>query len=122
MFHVVALRRDLLCHTGAAYAHVFIEQFVLSGDYHLCEHQQRVDVTVRYHQACPAVSSREIDPASENPRGFTLSEFLHASRGTLVVWYVVSVAELVSQGEWPLVQGGGTPVSRVKVDSERVLQ
>ena len=122
VFHGVSLRGDLLCHTGAAYAHVMFEQFVLPGDYHLCKHQQRVDVTVRYHHACPAVTSREIDPASENPRFFTLSGLLHAARGTPVVWYVVSVAQLVSQGEWLLVQGGGTPVSRVTVDSERVLQ
>ena len=61
-------------------------------------------------------------PASENPRFVTLSGLIRAARGTPVVWYVVSVAQLVSQGEWLLVQGGGTPVLRVTVDSERVLQ
>ena len=92
--HVVALRGDLLCHTGVAYAHVLIEQFVQPGNYHLCQHKRRVDATVRYHYACTEVS--EIDRSRVGkPEGFH-SGLLHAARGTPVMWNVVSVAELVN--------------------------
>ena len=37
-------------------------------------------------------------------------------------YVVVSVSELVCKGEELLVHSNGTPVSRVTVDSERVLQ
>ena len=119
--HVVALRGDLLTHRAVAYAHVFVELFINTGDYVLLTDDSRIDVTVRSHHACPALVRHQTTIQSENPQQFMSAGLLHAARGTPVVWYVISLAKLPSPGRWKLLDASSRVISRVTVDCDRVL-
>ena len=119
--HVVALRGDLLTHRATAYAHVFIELFVVTGDYVLHSGHTSIPVTIRNHHACPALVQHQTTSQSENPKQFTLSGMLHIARGPPVVWYVFSAKELPSPGQWRLLDTNARVVSCVTVDCDRVL-
>ena len=119
--HVVALRGDLLTNRANAYAHVFIELFLVAGDYVLHAGHSSIPVTVRNHHACPALVQHQTTAQSENPKQYQLSGLLHAARGPPVVWYVFSVKEIPPPGRYRLLDDSASVLSRVTVDCSRVL-
>ena len=119
--HLVSLRGDVVTCAADPYAHVYIEHMIQDGDYILRNDNSSMELTVRKHHACPALAKHQQHPQDENPRGFKLSGLFHLARGSPVVWFVVSFADMPAKGEWLITTSKGEHVSKLTVDLERVF-
>ena len=67
---------------------------IQEGDYVLRNDNSSMELTVRKHHACAVLAKHQQHPQDKNPRGLKFSGLFYLARGSPVVWFVVSFADI----------------------------